>query len=25
MGEMFVEVSMPIFAQYPDLKPPELK
>jgi hypothetical protein len=25
MGEMFVEVSMPIFVQYPDLKPPELK
>jgi hypothetical protein len=25
MGEMFVEVSMPIFAQYPDLKPPELR
>ena len=25
MGEMFVEVTMPIFAQYPELKPPELK
>ena len=25
MGEMFVEVSMPIFSQHPELEPPELK
>jgi len=25
MGDMFVEVSMPIFSRHPELEPPELK